>query len=64
MSRDKVLLLLNFIASAVVGAGIIALVQHFSGDGSVDWTYALVLGIALGLGNCWRLYWRWRRPNP
>ena len=63
MRRDIVLLLLNFLASFLVGTGIIALVQHFSGEGTVEWTYALLMGIALGLGNSWRLYWRWRHDR-
>ena len=63
MSRDKILLLLNFLASFVVGALVIAAVQRFSGEGQVDWTYALLLGAALGLGNSWRLYRRWRRSD-
>ena len=63
MSRDKILLLLNFLASFVVGALVIAAVQRFSGEGQVDWTYALLLGVALGLGNSWRLYRRWRRSD-
>ncbi len=61
MSRDKVLLLLNFLASFLVGTGVMALVQRFSGEGTIDWTVALILGIALGLGNSWRLWARWRR---
>ena len=63
MARDKVLLLLNFLASFVVGTGVIVLVQRFSSEGTIDWGYALILGIALGLGNSWRLYQRWRRGD-
>ena len=63
MARDKVLLLLNFVFSFLVGTGVIALVEHLTGEGPIDWTYALILGFALGLGNSWRLYWRWRRGD-
>ncbi len=63
MSRDKVLLLMNFFASVLVGTGVIVVVQRFSGEGIIDWGYAFILGIALGLGNSWRLYGRWRRSD-
>lgn len=63
MSHDNILLALNFALSTVVGTGIVALVQHFTGDGPVDWLYAGAVGLALGLGNSWRLYRRWRQAD-